>query len=63
MLLIIRRLSNYGTKVNPIGYRIGVNKDWDSRWYAEKDYSTKLINDIKIREYIEKILKVLLYLK
>lgn len=52
-----------GQKVNPIGYRIGVNKDWDSRWYAEKDYSTKLINDIKIREYIEKILKVLLYLK
>ena len=43
-----------GQKVNPIGYRIGVNKDWDSRWYAEKDYSTKLINDIKIREYIEK---------
>ena len=29
-----------GQKVNPIGYRIGVNKDWDSRWYAEKDYST-----------------------
>ena len=46
-----------GQKVNPIGYRIGVNKDWDSRWYAEKDYSTKLINDIKIREYIEKNLK------
>ena len=46
-----------GQKVNPIGYRIGVNKDWDSEWYAEKDYSTKLINDIKIREYIEKNLK------
>ncbi len=46
-----------GQKVNPIGYRIGVNKDWDSRWYAEKDYSDKLINDIKIREYIEKNLK------
>ena len=46
-----------GQKVNPIGYRIGVNKDWDSKWYAEKDYSTKLINDIKIREYIEKNLK------
>ena len=28
-----------GQKVNPIGYRIGVNKDWDSRWYAEKDLS------------------------
>ena len=46
-----------GQKVNPIGYRIGVNKDWDSRWYAEKDYSDKLINDIKMREYIEKNLK------
>ena len=46
-----------GQKVNPIGYRIGVNKDWESKWYAEKDYSTKLINDIKIREYIEKNLK------
>ena len=46
-----------GQKVNPIGYRIGVNKDWDSKWYAEKDYSTKLINDIKIRKYIEKNLK------
>ena len=46
-----------GQKVNPIGYRIGVNKDWESRWYAEKDYSDKLINDIKIREYIEKNLK------
>ena len=46
-----------GQKVNPIGYRIGVNKDWDSRWYAEKDYSTKLINDINIREFFEKNLK------
>lgn len=46
-----------GQKVNPIGYRIGVNKDWDSRWYADKDYSKKLLNDIKIREYIAKNLK------
>ena len=46
-----------GQKVNPIGYRIGVNKDWDSRWYADKDYSQKLLKDIKIREYIEKNLK------
>ena len=41
-----------GQKVNPIGYRLGVNKDWDSRWYAKKDYADKLNNDIKIREYI-----------
>ena len=46
-----------GQKVNPIGYRIGVNKDWDSRWYADKDYSDKLLKDIKIREYIAKNLK------
>ena len=36
-----------GQKVNPIGYRIGVNKDWDSRWYADKDYADKLLKDIK----------------
>ena len=35
-----------GQKVNPIGYRIGVNKDWDSRWYADKDYSKNLLKDI-----------------
>ena len=44
-----------GQKVNPIGYRIGVNKDWESKWYApKKDFSKNLIEDIKIREYIEK---------
>ena len=46
-----------GQKVNPIGYRLGVNKDWQSRWYAKKDYSQNLINDIKIREFVEKNLK------
>ncbi len=46
-----------GQKVNPIGFRIGVNKDWDSRWYADKDYAKKLNNDLKIREYIKKTLK------
>lgn len=46
-----------GQKVNPIGYRLGVNKDWQSRWYADKDYSKNLYNDIKIREFIEKNLK------
>ncbi len=46
-----------GQKVNPIGYRLGVNKDWQSRWYAEKEYSQNLINDIRIREYLEKNLK------
>ena len=46
-----------GQKVNPVGYRLGVNKDWDSRWYAGKDYADKLNKDIKIREYIMKNMK------
>ena len=46
-----------GQKVNPIGYRLGVNKDWQSKWYAKKDYPEFLINDIKIREYLEKNMK------
>ncbi len=46
-----------GQKVNPIGYRLGVNKDWQSRWYSKKDYSENLISDIRIREYIAKKLK------
>ena len=47
-----------GQKVNPIGYRVGVNKDWDSRWYAnKKDFGTTLNKDLKIREYLKKNLK------
>lgn len=46
-----------GQKVNPIGYRLGVNKDWASRWYSKDNYANYLINDIKIREYLEKNLK------
>lgn len=41
-----------GQKVNPVGYRLGVNKDWESRWYAKEDYADKLNKDIKIREYV-----------
>ena len=45
-----------GQKVNPVGMRIGLNKNWNSRWFAEdKDYSRFLVEDIKIREL--KILK------
>lgn len=44
-----------GQKVNPNGMRLGINKDWDSKWYAtKKDYSLYLSNDVKIREYFEK---------
>ena len=47
-----------GQKVNPIGYRLGVNKDWESKWYAKKsEFGTTLNKDIKIREYIKKNLK------
>ena len=43
-----------GQKVNPIGMRIGVIRDWESRWYAEKEYGNLLVEDIKIREFLEK---------
>lgn len=42
-----------GQKVNPVGMRIGVNKNWNSRWFAsDKDFSTFLIEDNKIRKYL-----------
>ena len=43
-----------GQKVNPIGFRIGINKTWDSRWFSGKDYANFLHQDFAIREYIEK---------
>ncbi|HET7616812.1 MAG TPA: 30S ribosomal protein S3 [Bacillales bacterium] len=46
-----------GQKVNPVGFRIGVIRDWESKWYADKNYANLLHEDIKIREYIEKRLK------
>lgn len=45
-----------GQKVNAIGLRVGINRTWDSRWYAGKDYADKLHQDIKIREYLKKTL-------
>ena len=43
-----------GQKVSPIGLRIGINKDWESRWYApSRDFSKNLNSDIKIRKYVE----------
>jgi len=42
-----------GQKVHPKGFRLGVIKDWDSRWYAEKDYAKLLHEDIRIRDYIK----------
>lgn len=46
-----------GQKVNPVGLRIGIIRDWESKWYAGKDYADLLHEDIKIREYIAKRLK------
>jgi len=46
-----------GQKVNPIGLRVGIIRDWESRWYANKDYADLLHEDIKIREYIANRLK------
>ncbi len=47
-----------GQKVSPIGLRIGINKDWDAKWYADnKDFSKLLENDMKIREVLDKKLK------
>jgi len=47
-----------GQKVNPNGMRVGINKNWNSRWYADdKNYHVYLNEDIKIREYLEKELK------
>ncbi|RWZ52117.1 30S ribosomal protein S3 [Halobacillus fulvus] len=46
-----------GQKINPVGLRIGVIRDWESKWYAGKDYADLLHEDIKIREYVEERLK------
>ena len=46
-----------GQKVNPIGLRIGIIRDWESRWYAGKDYADLLHEDLRVREYIAKRLK------
>ena len=44
-----------GQKVNPVGFRLGVNRGWDSVWYAKKsDFGKNLIEDFKIRNYIKK---------
>jgi len=42
-----------GQKVNPLGLRLNITRTWDSIWYADKDYSTYLIEDQKIRKYLK----------
>src|SRR5438876_10854486 len=41
-----------GHKVHPIGFRLGIIKDWNSRWYAEKDYTKQLLEDLSLRKLI-----------
>lgn len=43
-----------GQKVNPVGLRIGIIRDWESKWYADKDYAVLLHEDLRVREYIAK---------
>jgi len=43
-----------GQKVNPHGLRLGINKEWDSVWYAEKDFAKFLYEDHKLREFLKK---------
>ena len=43
-----------GQKVHPTGFRLGTTEEWRSRWYADKDYATKLGNDLAIRKFLQK---------
>ena len=46
-----------GQKVKPIGLRVGINRTWDSRWYAGRNYGKLLHEDIQLREYLMDRLK------
>ncbi|MHB0912292.1 MAG: 30S ribosomal protein S3 [Armatimonadota bacterium] len=43
-----------GQKIHPIGFRIGVIREWESKWYMDKGYSAALVEDVRIRRYIKK---------
>ena len=49
-----REEASMGQKVNPHGLRVGVIKDWDSRWYAEADFADNLVEDYQIRKFLKK---------
>lgn len=42
-----------GQKVHPIGFRLGVYRDWDARWFARKSYGEQILEDLAIRKYLE----------
>ncbi|WP_274365217.1 30S ribosomal protein S3 [Paenibacillus thermotolerans] len=46
-----------GQKVSPVGLRVGIIRDWESKWYADKDFGKLLMEDVKIREYLKNKLK------
>lgn len=46
-----------GQKVNPIGFRVGIIKGWESNWYENKSYAVKLVEDKKLRTYVRKRLQ------
>ncbi|HSD35137.1 MAG TPA: 30S ribosomal protein S3 [Alphaproteobacteria bacterium] len=46
-----------GQKVNPTGLRLGINRTWDSRWFADKEYASLLHEDLELRKYLEKRLQ------
>ena len=45
-----------GQKVHPFGFRLGYNKNWQSRWFSKKDYPAFVFEDSKIRAYVKKLL-------
>ena len=52
-----------GQKVNPHGLRVGVIKDWDSKWYAEADFADCLVEDYQIRKFLKKKLYNAVFLR
>ncbi len=45
-----------GQKVHPYGFRLGYNKNWQSRWFSKKEYASFVLEDSKIRKYVKKLL-------
>ncbi len=46
-----------GRKVHPVGYRLGGFRNWDSQWYADRDYTVQVLEDVRIRDFIRKWLE------
>src|SRR5207245_1537718 len=53
----VRSAGEVGQKIHPIGFRIGVIRDWESKWFAEKTYAALLYEDHQIRTYMRKRLQ------